>query len=170
MSCQRPDSWSFTNTDAEICIAETRTMPSLMPAAARHFSTSSVISMISWRRFVLNVKYDVWTFVAAARDRRIGPPPGARARTYLLRNHLPGHAVRSPSDASRLPDAPVPHPDAVCNAAVHCSHGGVGGHAGEDDSTGERERSLGTGRSNGRNGTGSGSAGAALTGRQGRAP
>jgi hypothetical protein len=34
-------------TDAEMCIAETSTMPSLMPAAARHASVWSVISMIS---------------------------------------------------------------------------------------------------------------------------
>ena len=37
-------------------MAETSTMPSTMSARARHFSTSSVMSMISWRRFVLKVR------------------------------------------------------------------------------------------------------------------
>ena len=46
-----------------MCIADTRIMPSSMPAAARHFSTSSVMSMISWRRFVLKVRYEVWNFM-----------------------------------------------------------------------------------------------------------
>ena len=63
MSCHSPGSWAFTNTDAEMCIAETSTMPSWIPAPARHFSTSSVMSMISWRRFVLKVRYAVWNFL-----------------------------------------------------------------------------------------------------------
>ena len=33
MSCHSPDSWSLTNTDAEMCIAETSTIPSWMPLA-----------------------------------------------------------------------------------------------------------------------------------------
>src|SRR3990172_3875970 len=60
MSFQRPGSWSFTKTLAEMCIAETSTNPSLIPAAARHCSTSSVMSMISCRFFVLKVRYVVW--------------------------------------------------------------------------------------------------------------
>ena len=39
-----------------MCMAETSTIPSPIPAAARHFSTASVMSMISWRLFVLNVR------------------------------------------------------------------------------------------------------------------
>jgi hypothetical protein len=39
-----------------MCIAETRTMPSAMSALARQASTSSVMSMISWRFAVLNVR------------------------------------------------------------------------------------------------------------------
>ena len=49
MSAQSPGSWSLTKTDAEMCIAETRTIPSVMPASARQASTSSVMSMISCR-------------------------------------------------------------------------------------------------------------------------
>ena len=37
-----------------MCMADTRTKPSEMPAEARHRSTSSVMSMISWRFFVVN--------------------------------------------------------------------------------------------------------------------
>ena len=39
-----------------MCIADTSTMPSLIAADARHFSTDSVMSMISCRFFVLNVR------------------------------------------------------------------------------------------------------------------
>ena len=53
MSSHSPGSWSLTKTEAEMCIAETRTIPSVMPAAARQASTSSVMSMISWRFAVL---------------------------------------------------------------------------------------------------------------------
>jgi hypothetical protein len=56
MSFHNPGSWSFTKTDAEMCMADTRTIPSSIPAAARHFSTSSVMSMISWRFFVVKVR------------------------------------------------------------------------------------------------------------------
>ena len=56
MSFQSPDSWSLTNTDAEMCIAETSTMPSRISADARQRSTASVMSMISWRFFVLKVR------------------------------------------------------------------------------------------------------------------
>jgi hypothetical protein len=59
MSRHNPGSWSFTKTLAEMCIAETRTIPSRIPAAARHASTSSVMSMISWRYFVVKVRYVV---------------------------------------------------------------------------------------------------------------
>ena len=54
--CPEPGSWSLTKTDAEMCIAETRTIPSVMAAAARQASTSSVMSMISWRLAVRKVR------------------------------------------------------------------------------------------------------------------
>jgi hypothetical protein len=56
MSFQSPGSWSFTNTEAEMCIAEASTIPSLILADARQRSTASVMSMISWRLFVVNVR------------------------------------------------------------------------------------------------------------------
>ena len=64
--------------------------------------------------------------------------PGTRDGAYLLRNHLLGHAVRSPSESSRLPDAPVRHSHAVRDAAVHCAHAGMGRHVCEGASARER--------------------------------
>jgi hypothetical protein len=87
MSCHNPGSWSLTNTEAEMCMADTSTMPSRMPAAARHFSTSSVMSMISWRLRVLNVRYVVCVFMAGReRDgqipsRMLGRPFPSRGPT-----------------------------------------------------------------------------------------
>ena len=49
-------SYSLTKIEAEMCIADTNTILSSIPAAARLFSTSSVMSMISWRFLVLKVR------------------------------------------------------------------------------------------------------------------
>src|SRR5574338_1434940 len=113
-----------------------------MPAAARHFSTSSVMSMISWRRLVLNVRYEVWNFMGDCGSRWT-------QRIFFLRNHLPGHAVRSPSESSRLPDALVCDPDAVRDAALHRAHSGVGGRLREGAAARECERGVGACGGNG---------------------
>src|SRR5687768_11696619 len=65
-----------------MCIADTSTNPSWIPAAARQFSTSSVMSMISCRFRVLNVRYDVWVFIwrYVRRVKRIG----FRGRLFLI--------------------------------------------------------------------------------------
>src|SRR5687768_898589 len=65
-----------------MCIADTSTNPSWIPAAARQFSTSSVMSMISCRFRVLKVRYDVWVFIwrYVRRVKRIG----FRGRLFLI--------------------------------------------------------------------------------------
>src|SRR6266496_4157031 len=73
MSCHNPDSWSFTNTDAVMCIALTSTKPSPTPLFFTSSATVSVMSMISWRCFVLK-RVDTTQL-----------PPDARA---ALRHHL----------------------------------------------------------------------------------
>src|SRR5688572_16238511 len=76
ISFHNPDSWSLTNTEAEMCIADTSTNPSVIPAVARHASTSSVMSMMSCRFFVLNVRYEVCVFMCSDGLRQKRSMPG----------------------------------------------------------------------------------------------
>src|SRR5213076_882729 len=93
MSAHSPDSWSFTNTEAVMCIALTRTKPSWMPLVRTCSATSSVTSMISWRDFVLNQRYCVWDIIYAPLERGSGNAErgteGAGARMACSAFHVP---------------------------------------------------------------------------------
>src|SRR5688572_27560182 len=83
-----------------MCIADTSTIPSLIPAAARQASTSSVMSMMSCRFFVFIVRYVVCVFMSgleggSGRGRAVislGPAPhgdgvkrvGFRTRLFII--------------------------------------------------------------------------------------
>src|SRR5690606_17281648 len=95
MSCQSPLSWSLTKTEAVMCMALTSTIPSWMPDLARAASTLSVMSMISWRFWVLKVRYSVWLFT--------GIPPHRPSLRPEATAEKPGAGLPGPTQAAAGP-------------------------------------------------------------------
>src|SRR3982750_3366245 len=105
---------------------------------------------------------------AATRD--ASPRALATQRIFFLRNHLLDHAVRSPSESSRLPDALVSDSHAFRDAALTAAHTRVGGHVRESLAVGQWELSVGTRRRDWRAGDRGRSTRAALPQGQNGAP